>query len=301
MLERYTPQSGNPGVSFNRSIGAVLFGMPNFRYLFPRIIRHFMPDDVVRWLLRHRFIIKPGLETSSPDDAIRQYSTALAENHISLVGKRILILGYGGRFAVGCGLLTAGAESVILSDPFAAPDDHANGFLLPQYANYLVRQGSQIVPIPDFIQLIQKDIRQAQITPVDLVLTNSVFEHIADVEDTVKGLAPLTRPDGAHLHFIDLRDHYFKYPFEMLIFPKKTWKSWLNPTSNLNRLRLMDYERIFQKYFEVVNISVQSSQKEEWEKASPRVLPEFISSNVEKDAATIIQVVARRPRAYEQR
>jgi hypothetical protein len=270
--------------------------MASLTYLLPRIIRHFMPDDAVRWLLRRRFIIKPGLETASPEDAIQQYRAALEDDHLVLDGKRILILGYGGRFAVGCGLLEAGAKQVILSDPFAPPDEQANALLLPRYSQYLERVGEQINPLPGFLQVLQQDIREAKIEPVNLVLSNSVFEHVAEVEETVKALQPLIRPDGAQLHFIDLRDHYFKYPFEMLTFSKKTWKNWLNPTSNLNRLRLVDYERIFQKYFEMVYITVRDSQKDEWEKARARILPEFISGDVEKDAAAIIRVAARRPR-----
>jgi SAM-dependent methyltransferase len=265
--------------------------MSKLRYLVPRIIRHFMPDSVARWLLKHRFFIHPGLETSSPEDAVREYQIALQENHMAIEGKRILILGYGGRFAVSCELLRQGAKSVILTDPFAPPDDHANAFLLARYSDYLEQEGSRILPRPGFIHLLQGDIRNLEFEAVDLVLSNSVFEHVDDVEGIAKALARLTRPDGAQLHFIDLRDHYFKYPFEMLTFPEKIWKNWLNPTSNLNRFRLADYERIFQKYYEGVNILIRSSQLEEWERAIPCIRPEFISGKKEMDAATLIRVV----------
>jgi hypothetical protein len=36
--------------------------------------------------------------------------------------------------------------------------------------------------------------------------------------------AALTRPDGLHLHFVDLRDHFLKYPFEVLCYSEGVWK-----------------------------------------------------------------------------
>ena len=56
---------------------------------------------------------------------------------------------------------------------------------------------------------------------VDLVLSNSVLEHVQDVDATIKALAALTDSNGMQIHFIDLRDHYFKYPFEMLCYSDK--------------------------------------------------------------------------------
>ena len=86
---------------------------------------------------------------------------------------------------------------------------------------------------------------------MDLVLSTSVYEHLDDVDGITQALAKLTAPDGAQLHFVDLRDHYFKYPFEMLKFSEAVWRNFLNPTSNLNRFRLPDYRRIFEKLFTI--------------------------------------------------
>jgi len=68
------------------------------------------------------------------------------------------------------------------------------------------------------------------------------------VEGITRALARLTRPGGMHLHYVDMRDHFFKYPFEMLTYSKQTWQSWLNPTSNLNRYRIPDYRRAFEAW-----------------------------------------------------
>ena len=52
--------------------------------------------------------------------------------------------------------------------------------------------------------------------PVDLVFSNSVLEHVDDVAGTVANLARVTARRGQNFHFIDLRDHVFKHPFEEL-------------------------------------------------------------------------------------
>lgn len=43
------------------------------KYLTLRVLRHFMPEALARFLLKHRWIIRPGLESSDPSAAIEQY------------------------------------------------------------------------------------------------------------------------------------------------------------------------------------------------------------------------------------
>jgi len=74
----------------------------NLPYLIPRVIRHFLPDNLVRALLLRSIIIRPGLETSNPEAAVQRYAKVLP---VSLNGKRVLIFGYGGRFDLGFGIL----------------------------------------------------------------------------------------------------------------------------------------------------------------------------------------------------
>ncbi|HSO26555.1 MAG TPA: hypothetical protein VLS48_00690, partial [Anaerolineales bacterium] len=100
---------------------------------------------------------------------------------------------------------------------------------------------------------------------------------------------------GLHVHFIDLRDHYFKYPFHMLTFSQATWQSWLNPTSNLNRYRLADYRRVFEKTFGVVQFDILERDAQHFAALRDRIKPEFLSGDDEMDAVTQIRVCARRP------
>lgn len=272
----------------------------NSIYLALRLVRHFMPERLTRFLLRQRWIIRPGLESTDPVAAANRYIEALSQYGRSIQGRRVMIFGYGGRFAAGVELLKRGAAHVILCDHFVLLDEARNFQLLPAHSDYLTAEGRSVRPNPNFITLLHGDIMerqlQSQLAPLDYVFSSSVFEHLNDVDGITNELAKLTKADGAHLHFIDLRDHYFKYPFEMLTYSHSIWKSLLNPTSNLNRFRLWDYQRVFETYFNRVEIQVLERLEDEFMKVRPRIRAEFLSGNPAVDAATQILVFTERPK-----
>jgi SAM-dependent methyltransferase len=155
-------------------------------------------------------------------------------------------------------------------------------------------------PRSDRITLLQADIREVKPTvlpSVDLVISNSVYEHLDDVEGITRALSALTRPGGLHIHFVDLRDHFFKYPFEMLCYSKSAWYGWLNPSSNHNRYRLWDYRRAFEASFSNVEITVLARDEVNFAKARARIRPEFLSGSMDDDAVTLIRVVVSQPKA----
>jgi hypothetical protein len=276
----------------------------NLPYLIPRTIRHFMPEGAVRFLLRHGMIIRPGLETSEPGAAIRRYQEIFDQEALEFQGLKVLVFGYGGGFAVGCGLLAMGAEQAVLIDPYALPDDRRNQALWPRYEKYLLNEGGRMSTRPEFMPLIKDDIRkvsvQEAVKPADLVVSSSVYEHLDDVGGITRALAAVTASGGLHIHFIDLRDHFFKYPFEMLMFSETNWDRWLNPSSNHNRFRLDDYRRVFERSFAQVDITVLSRDREAFAQARPRIRPEFLTGDPEVDSITSIQVLARQPRGGNQ-
>jgi hypothetical protein len=110
----------------------------NLRYLFLRLVRHFMPECLTRFLLRRSLIIRPGLETSEPASAVARYCETLAARGLSLLGKRVLVFGYGGNFAIGAELLKAGARHAVLLDRFTPPDNRRNHELVQTYPDYFV-------------------------------------------------------------------------------------------------------------------------------------------------------------------
>ncbi|MBE0696287.1 MAG: hypothetical protein IH586_05130 [Anaerolineaceae bacterium] len=268
-------------------------------YVLLRIARHFMPASLARLFLRRGLIIRPGPETSAPQSAVDRYQAGLEELGCSFQGKRVLVLGYGGSFAVGCALLDRGAKHVVLCDPYAPPDHERNRLLLQTYAAYVSQVGNQVILNPRYFSLLEADIRQVAeqntFQPVDIVVSSSVYEHLDDVEGITSALAQITRPDGLGLHFVDLRDHYFRYPFEMLRYSSKTWHDWFNPTSNLNRCRLWDYRQSFERYFKRVEIRILDRDDLAFEKARAKIRPEFLSGNLVEDAATVIRVTMGEP------
>jgi hypothetical protein len=265
-------------------------------YLILRLIRHFLPTSLAHFLLKKGWIIRPGMETRSPEAALERYCRAIEAYGASLAGKRALVFGYGGNFALGCMLLEAGARQVILSDKYARPVDELNASLLPRYASYLRLDGGRVFADGEQLLLEEGDIRQSRLAPVEIVLSSSVYEHLDDVPGITRALAGITAADGLHVHFIDLRDHYFKYPFEMLSYSEQTWQRWLNPTSNLNRWRCSDYRRVFEGYFTRVQINILEQDAQAYARALPRIRAEFLAEAEPERAATIIQVMASTPR-----
>ncbi|MCL4268028.1 MAG: class I SAM-dependent methyltransferase [Anaerolineales bacterium] len=272
----------------------------NLRYLLLRLLRHFMPEGLARFLLKRRWIIKPGLESRDPAAAVEQYMDVLDKKGTTIVGKRVLVFGYGGRFAVGVELLKRGAAHAVLCDHFVLLDTERNRELLSEYGSYLKVEGDEVQPRSEYITLLHGDIRdvslQKQISHVDVILSTSVFEHLDDVPGITKALAKLTAPTGMHVHFVDLRDHFFKYPFEMLKFSENVWRNFLNPTSNLNRYRLNDYKREFESNFMKVEFKVLERLVDEFRKAQSQIRAEFKTGDEAVDAVTLIYVTAQEPK-----
>jgi SAM-dependent methyltransferase len=259
-------------------------------YLGLRLIRRHLPQAWVRFLLDHRLVIKPGLETTDPEKAIQRFLDAMTAAERTVVGRRVLVFGYGGIYAVGLGLLRAGASHVVLVDPYAVPSRKIN-LGLARESPYLRVSGSEAVPDPTWLTVVHAPLRQYLADggePVDLVLSNSVLEHVEDVAGTVPDLARVMAPGGEQFHFVDMRDHFFKYPFEMLCYSERTWRSFLNPGSNLNRLRAWDYERLFSASFSRVTVEPLATDLPAFRAARARIRPEFLTGDENRDAVTRI-------------
>ena len=271
----------------------------NLPYLIPRLVRRFLPEKLVRTLLLRNIIIHPGLETDNPLAAVKRYVDVLSARGLSFQGKRVLVFGYGGRFDIGFGLLKEGAAHVILCDKYAPPDEAHNHQMFAAEEKYFLAGANGLRPRPQWITLLEADIREAgvtnQIEPVDFVISSSVYEHVDDVEGITRALAALTKADGLQIHYVDLRDHFFKYPFEMLRFSENTWRRWLNPSTNHNRYRLWEYRNAFQACFEQVEIKVLTREDEAFRKLLPRIRPEFVSGNMDEDSVGVILVMASKP------
>jgi len=271
----------------------------NLPYLIPRIIRHFLPEKIVRALLLRNMIIESGLETNDPSAAAQRYVDVLLERNISLHGKRVLVFGYGGRFDLGFSLLREGATHVILCDKYAKPDEAHNLRMFANEKEYFDVKEQTIRPRPEQMTLVEADIRDVEviknIQPVDIVLSSSVYEHLDDVEGITQVLGSLTDPNGIHIHYVDLRDHFFKYPFEMLRFSESAWRHWLNPSSHHNRYRLWNYRSAFKACFENVEVDVLTREEAAFRKIESSIRREFKSGDMDTDSVATIRVIASKP------
>lgn len=262
----------------------------NLIYIAARVVRHFLPEGVTRMLLRQSMVIKPGLETREPAQAAARYQQVITNHGKELQGKHILVFGYGGRYAIGVELLRLGAAKVTMTDLYAPPDDRRNDHLLPEFIDYLERKDGKVIPKGDRLILAHGDIREISRASsgamYNYIVSTSVYEHLSDVDGITSALSHLLKPDGCFIAFIDLRDHFFKYPFEMLTFSESIWRHWLNPTSHLNRLRLRDYQRVIDRKFTLTKWQVLETDLPEFLKIKSRILPEFLTGDDEIDAVT---------------
>jgi len=270
----------------------------NLPYLSLRVFRRLTPAWLTRRMLDVGFILKPGLETRQPGLAVERYRTALHAHGGSAEGRDVLVFGYGGGFGVGVQLLQSGAASVTLCDRFARPSRRRNAPWVRAAPEFFRPVAGRMEPDGQRLRLLHEDIRRSARTAApayDIVLSSSVFEHLEDVEGVTAALARLTRPLGVHLHYVDVRDHFFRLPFEMLAYPEATWRRWLNPGSNLNRLRPWAYDAVFRRWFSQVTLQVIQSEGEAFQRARRRIRPEFLSGDQTQDSAGVVLIVAAGP------
>lgn len=100
---------------------------------------------------------------------------------------------------------------------------------------------------PDRLRLLTTPLAAAGIPDgyVDVVVSNSVLEHVADPEPTLREMARVTRPGGFAMHGIDVADHrsYAQPQLHRLEF--LTHDPGAPIVHGCNRLRLVDFERLF--------------------------------------------------------
>jgi len=203
-------------------------------YVALRVIRRFFFNEarlhaLGRFLPHYR--VNQGL--TDPVAIAEAYAADLARLGVSVAGQRILEIGSGAANGAGYALMTMGAAKVVCHEPYAALDvgldaKHLAGLALrfPDVKFSVVDRVQTLDGLPD--------------GSIDVVVSNSVLEHVADPSALFASLARLLAPGGVMLHRVDYRDHFFKYPFHFLLFSKFAWKWFLNP-GDLPRWRIDDH------------------------------------------------------------
>lgn len=59
---------------------------------------------------------------------------------------------------------------------------------------------------------------------IDLLLSASVLEHLRNPKAVISESARILKPGGFTINVVDMRDHFFRYPLEMLNYPEWAWE-----------------------------------------------------------------------------
>ena len=284
-------RGGAAAVESPAMLGRIRDIAARLEYWTMRSLRRATPQALVDGLLDRGLFLQPGRETSAPRALAEDYARRAEGLGVSLADADVFVVGFGGSYGIGVHLLELGARRVVLQDPFA-PERSGRNDALPRE----VRERYREALATDRLAVVHEHVHDhAAGAPrtADLVLSHSVLEHVSDLDALVKGCRAFMRPDGANIHSIDLRDHYFRYPFEMLCYSEYTWRHFLNASNNLNRLRIPDYERIFAAHFDQVTIEPFLWLRDEFRASKARIRPEFLSGDDEVDAVGEIWLEAR--------
>lgn len=266
----------------------------NFQYITARIIRRLVPRSVTDFLRNRSIIFHPGIETSDPEYACSRYLSALEAHGWGVKQKTVTVFGYGGSYGLAAELLNAGARHVGLIDLHERTNLRSNKNTYSKYAEYFNVSGTDVEPKMEYISLSHGNILNDNIDlpSADILLSSSVLEHVDQLDKIVKALKLLTKTDGIQLHRIDLGDHFRKYPFEMLTYSSFVWNNFLNPPSNLNRLRIDDYKKSFEKFYTDTKITIEGRDPEKFHKVREKIKPKFLTGSDERDSVLGITLFA---------
>jgi SAM-dependent methyltransferase len=241
-------------------------------YIVFRVIRHFLPTAVFRSLTKALPWMQRSVGETSGERLANWYHRffAAASPPISVAGARLLELGTGATNAACYEFVGNQALFCHSYEPFIALDRKIDSVLLSDCSR---RHG---LP-PDFIRARTSRVSSLEtLEPdsVDLILSNSVLEHVIDLAALNRQLVRILRPGGWMIHIVDYRDHFSAYPYHHLIWSRRTWDRWFNP-GDLPRWRITDHVQAFENLGLKVQIIVARSYPEAFDEIRDRVHPEF--------------------------
>ena len=247
-----------------------------------RSLRRWTPQPLVDALLSRGIILKPSGDTIAPRELAEHYARRSHGIGKPITGADVVVIGYGGSFGVGMQLLDLGAGTVVLQDPYAPVRTGRYGLKGPD----MNRRCDEALDTGRLGIVAEQlhDYAARKPDSADIVVSNSVLEHVTDLRQLAAAMRKILRDDGVSTHAVDIRDHYRRYPFEMLCYSEQTWRRYLNASNNLNRLRLPDYRSIFSAHFSSVTIEPFDRLPNEFRASKDRIRPEFLTGDDEIDS-----------------
>ena len=260
--------------------------LQRLEYVALRIVRRFVFNEHVanrlaRWLPYYA----PSIGEQQPERIVAQYGVELARGGRQLSGARILEVGSGRTNGVGYGLIAAGAASAVLLEPFVDFDAKRDGALRAASIALANVETAKIRRARSFAEIAP--------TSIDLLLSNSVLEHVRDTVTFFADCARVLAPGGVMLHRVDYRDHFFKYPYGFLTFSDATWSRWLDP-GDLPRWRLPDHLSALVDAGFSVSVFDRQTQPDAFARVRPRLTGRFAQPvpDIDVTSAVLLAQVA---------
>lgn len=249
------------------------FHIGDLPYLVLRVIRRrcfptAIPRHLTAWL--------PGFRSNTGTESCAQVVN-LYDRHLGSKlssawpqGRTVLEVGIGATNSSCYELAARGATTACAFEPFVPLDPARDSALLAACA----RQHS--LPADTLTSRVRRLDSLASVADgsIDLILSNSVLEHVADMDALARDLRRILAPGGAMLHLVDYRDHFFRYPYHHLLWSEEMWQHHLNP-GDLPRWRISDHVEAFQHTGLHVEVLRASPLVEEFAKVRSRIHPRF--------------------------
>lgn len=253
----------------------------------PQILRRIVVNQVfpTRWYQNRRRRMLGGGETgtqsSSPADAAR-LSLEIFEKYCRMAGwetndirdKAVLEIGPGELLGVILLFALCGARRAVVVDKYEEyRDSDRSRTILRElkkivsenvkrsWANYVdndsrIRIGAGALEYAHGAEFenISSDILAP---PFDLICSNAVLEHVADMDGCFRRHTDLLRSHGLAVHQVDLRSHDASesHPLEFLEYPDWLWKALSNKMGGPNRIRTLEYRSLAKSHgFEMVQL-----------------------------------------------
>ncbi|GFK95730.1 putative S-adenosylmethionine-dependent methyltransferase/MSMEI_2290 [Fundidesulfovibrio magnetotacticus] len=128
----------------------------------------------------------------------------------------------------------------------------------------------------------------------DLIVSNSVLEHLRRPPEVFRHCFRVLAPGGAMLHRVDYRDHFFKYPFHFLTFSQSVWDNLLDP-GDLPRHRLDDHLAALSRAGFEAHVLERETDHRALRAVAPFLAPPFDGRNPDMLATTTAVIACRKP------
>lgn len=152
--------------------------------------------------------------------------------------------------------LMVGAARLILLEPYVSDNidpgklsDRLEGFLrLAESDDSFPMARSRCENPMDRVEISRRLWEDTGIpdNSVDVIFSHSVLEHVRLPHAVLAESYRILRPAGWLISGIDLRDHFFRYPWEMLKYSTRQWNALTTRSGGsgyMNRWRAGDWER----------------------------------------------------------